>query len=82
MNKVNFFWFRRDLRISDNAGLYHILKNEDNVIPLFIFDKSILDKLEHEKDARVELIYDSISELKKQLKALGKISYEEKMVLV
>jgi len=40
---VNIFWFRRDLRLSDNAGLYHALKDGNPVLPVFIFDTSILD---------------------------------------
>ncbi len=45
MEKVTLFWFRRDLRIQDNCGLYHALKGENRVIPIFIFDKEILKKL-------------------------------------
>ena len=40
------FWFRRDLRITDNAGLYRALKSNEKVIPVFIFDTVILDELE------------------------------------
>ena len=43
---VNLFWFRRDLRLEDNAGLYHALKDKNPVVPLFIFDTDILDSLE------------------------------------
>jgi deoxyribodipyrimidine photo-lyase len=71
MGKVSFFWFRRDLRLNDNAGLYRILRSRDNVIPLFIFDTEILDKLEDKCDARVEFIYDTIQELKDELKSIG-----------
>ena len=53
MEKVTLFWFRRDLRIEDNCGLYHALKSENKVIPIFIFDKEILKKLP-KQDARVE----------------------------
>ena len=55
MEKVTLFWFRRDLRIEDNCGLYHALKGENKVIPIFIFDKEILKKLP-KQDARVEMI--------------------------
>ncbi|MDC6478383.1 deoxyribodipyrimidine photo-lyase [Flavobacteriaceae bacterium] len=55
MEKVTLFWFRRDLRIQDNCGLYHALKGENRVIPIFIFDKEILKKLP-KQDARVEMI--------------------------
>lgn len=71
MPKVSFFWFRRDLRLQDNAGLYHALKGEYPVVPLFIFDREILDELEDRKDARVEFIHDTIRELREELKAMG-----------
>ncbi|QOI98933.1 MAG: deoxyribodipyrimidine photo-lyase [Flammeovirgaceae bacterium] len=72
MNKtVTLFWFRRDLRLQDNAGLYHALKENNNVLPIFIFDTEILDKLEDEKDARVEFIHQSLNHLKKELEDLG-----------
>ncbi len=65
------FWFRRDLRLDDNAGLYHALKEHKNVIPLFIFDTDILDKLEEKDDARVEFIHDALARIKTEAEALG-----------
>ena len=71
MSNVNIFWFRRDLRLQDNAGLYHALKDENPVIPIFIFDKNILDKLENKEDRRLIFIYHAIMELQEKLKKLG-----------
>lgn len=71
MQKITIFWFRRDLRLEDNAGLYHALKNGKSVLPIFIFDKNILDKLEDRKDARVEFIHAVLEQLNLQLKELG-----------
>ncbi|WKZ58368.1 MAG: deoxyribodipyrimidine photo-lyase [Cyclobacteriaceae bacterium] len=68
---TTLFWFRRDLRIQDNAGLYHALKENANVLPIFIFDTEIRDKLEDEKDARVEFIHQTIQQIKSELEALG-----------
>ncbi len=68
---MTIFWFRRDLRLQDNAGLYYALKKAKNVLPLFIFDKDILDKLEDKSDARVTFIHDTIQGLKNELQALG-----------
>lgn len=65
--KVNIFWFRRDLRLPDNAALYHALKDGLPVIPVFIFDKAILDLLEDKADRRVEFIHDAITNLQLQL---------------
>jgi deoxyribodipyrimidine photo-lyase len=63
LQTVNIFWFRRDLRISDNAGLYHALKSNNPVLPVFIFDKNILDKLADKKDCRLEFIHEALSEI-------------------
>jgi deoxyribodipyrimidine photo-lyase len=71
MPTINLFWFRRDLRLHDNAGLYHALRSEHPVLPLFIFDRNILDELEDKQDARVEFIHNEISNLYQQLKDLG-----------
>ena len=65
------FWFRRDLRLHDNAGFYHALKSGKQVLPLFIFDTEILDKLEDKQDARVTFIHDTISEMHKKLQDKG-----------
>ncbi|MCB0520838.1 MAG: deoxyribodipyrimidine photo-lyase [Lewinellaceae bacterium] len=71
MSKINIFWFRRDLRLEDNAGLYHALKSGLPVLPIFIFDKNILDKLEDKADARVEFIHQEIARLSDELEKLG-----------
>jgi deoxyribodipyrimidine photo-lyase len=64
---VTVFWFRRDLRLDDNAGLYHALKSGNPVLPFFIFDKEILEDLEDKDDARVTFIYNVMEELKAAL---------------
>ena len=71
MQSVNIFWFRRDLRLADNAGLYQALKAGLPVVPVFIFDKNILNKLEDKTDRRVQFIYDALSEIQQQLAAMG-----------
>lgn len=68
---TTIFWFRRDLRLEDNAGLYRALKENTSVLPLFIFDTEILDKLEDKADKRVEFIHKSLNQLKQQLEKLG-----------
>ncbi len=71
MQTLNIFWFRRDLRLHDNAGLYHALKNNNPVLPIFIFDKNILDKLENKADSRVEFIHAALEELQLSLVKMG-----------
>jgi deoxyribodipyrimidine photo-lyase len=61
------FWFRRDLRLDDNAGLYTALKESEAVLPLFIFDTHILDKLEVKEDRRVHFIHQCIQRLDQKL---------------
>ncbi|WP_224484370.1 cryptochrome/photolyase family protein [Robertkochia aurantiaca] len=63
---VNVFWFRRDLRLDDNKGLLEALKGSLPVLPVFIFDKHILDKLP-EDDARVTFIFDQLQKMRKEL---------------
>ncbi|UKJ07195.1 cryptochrome/photolyase family protein [Solitalea lacus] len=67
---ISIFWFRRDLRISDNAALYYALKSEYPVLPIFIFDTEILNKLEDKDDARVHFIHKTILKLNSELKML------------
>lgn len=69
--KVNIFWFRRDLRLEDNAGLYHALKSNNPVVPVFIFDTNILNNLENKSDKRVAFIHAAIENIQEQLLKLG-----------
>ena len=68
---ISIFWFRRDLRLEDNAGLYHALRSNLPVLPLFIFDTEILDKLPNRKDARVEFIQKTVAILASKLEKNG-----------
>ncbi len=61
--KKAIFWFRRDLRLEDNAGLFHALEDCDQVIPVFVFDTTILDRIEDKQDHRVTFIHDTLQEL-------------------
>ena len=70
-NEVCVFWFRRDLRLHDNAGLYHALKSGNKVLPVFIFDTTILSRLENKNDRRVDFIHQAIENLHHQLQTLG-----------
>ncbi len=67
MSKLTLFWFRRDLRIQDNVGLFHALEQSEQVLPVFIFDQSILEKLP-KKDARVELILQALGYINDAMK--------------
>ncbi|HFS67910.1 MAG TPA: deoxyribodipyrimidine photo-lyase [Flavobacteriia bacterium] len=63
---LTIFWFRRDLRLEDNHALFLALQNK-NVKPIFIFDTTILKKLDVD-DARVSFIYKQLARLHKILK--------------
>lgn len=67
---VNIFWFRRDLRLHDNVGLSKALRGKLPLLPIFIFDKEILDELPRD-DARVSFIHAQISKMREQLEAHG-----------
>lgn len=68
---VVIYWFRRDLRLEDNAGLYHALRSGYQVQPVFIFDRNILDDLEDKKDRRVQFIYEALEQLQESLNEFG-----------
>jgi deoxyribodipyrimidine photo-lyase len=70
-DKITIFWFRRDLRLHDNTGLYHALNNSNTVLPLFIFDKHILEPLPDQRDARVSFIQQELQKIQKTLTRLG-----------
>jgi deoxyribodipyrimidine photo-lyase len=67
---ITVFWFRRDLRLEDNVGLYQALQSGYRVLPLFIFDDAILEHLP-KGDARVTFIYESLSKINEKLAELG-----------
>lgn len=70
INSMNIFWFRRDLRLEDNAALYQALQ-AGSVLPVFIFDTDILDQLEDKDDRRVSFIHDQVRRLKTQIEQAG-----------
>lgn len=65
-NEVVLFWFRRDLRLEDNVGLYQALNSGLPVLPIFIFDPEILEKLPN-ADARVQFIHEQLQKMRRQL---------------
>ncbi len=68
---LSICWLRRDLRLHDNAALYHALKGDHKVLVLFIFDKNILNELPNKKDARVTFIYQTLAKIHEELKEKG-----------
>ena len=68
---MSIWWMRRDLRLEDNAALFHALQSGKQVIPLFIFDKDILSKLEDKEDKRIIFIYQQLKYIQQKLHALG-----------
>jgi len=71
MSNTLIFWFRRDLRLTDNQALYQALKTGCQVQPVFIFDRDILDKLSDKKDARVMFIQQTLLDINRQLAPFG-----------
>jgi deoxyribodipyrimidine photo-lyase len=63
---INIFWFRRDLRLDDNCGLFHALKSDKKILPIFIFDTEILHKLPKD-DARVTFLHQELENINNQL---------------
>ncbi len=71
MEKITVFWFRRDLRLEDTVALYRALTEQGNVLPLFIFDTEILDKLSNKADKRVSFIFGYLKKIKLELEKSG-----------
>lgn len=69
IDKINIFWFRRDLRLNDNNGLFNALNSGRKVQPIFIFDKEILEKLP-KNDARVSFIHQELENINQQLEKI------------
>ncbi len=69
--QIAVFWFRRDLRLTDNTALFHALKSGQPVLPVFIFDTQILKQLNSKEDARVSYIYSRVSRLKNEIEKHG-----------
>ncbi len=70
MHRRAIFWFRRDLRVEDNTGLYHAVRESKEVLPVFILDENILRKIIRE-NPRSGFLRDAILNLEKKLKSLG-----------
>lgn len=70
-SKVAIFWFRRDLRLTDNIGLHHALKGKIPVLPVFIFDTEILGRVESKVDRRVDYIHQALLAVNEELKQYG-----------
>jgi deoxyribodipyrimidine photo-lyase len=71
MNPISIFWFRRDLRVFDNTGFDAALSAGLPVLPLFIFDSKILEKLEDRDDRRVEFIHGEVEALHQRFREFG-----------
>ena len=67
--KITIFWFRRDLRLSDNVGLAKALNSAYPVLPIFIFDNTILWKLENKKDRRIDYFHQALQQMNLELKS-------------
>jgi deoxyribodipyrimidine photo-lyase len=68
--EIGLMWFRRDLRVTDNAALNMALKACRQLHCVFVFDRDILDDLPR-IDRRVEFIRESLCELDTDLRQLS-----------
>lgn len=68
---ITIFWFRRDLRLHDNHALCKALSSGYPVLPIFIFDTTILSELNNKSDARVQFIYHTLLNIHRYLQQKG-----------
>ena len=66
LRKQVYFGFRRDLRWHDNHALLKAFLHSEDVIPIFIFDTNIIDRLD-KNDRRVSLIFDRLQKLNAEI---------------
>ena len=66
--RISIFWFRRDLRLDDNHGLFKALTSSKNVLPIFIFDTEILKQFPDKYDKRLSFIFQSLEEINFKLR--------------
>ena len=66
IEKINIFWFRRNLRLDDNCGFFNALQSKNKVLPIFIFDTDILDKIP-KNDARITFIHETLQQMRGEL---------------
>ena len=71
MEKVNIFWFRRDLRTDDNHGLFQALNAGLPVVPIFIFDPAVLTQFPNPNDARLTFIHRCLTDLNREFEKHG-----------
>ncbi len=69
--EISICWLRRDLRLNDQAALYHALVGNYPVLPVFIFDPEILNKLTDRDDKRILFIHNQLKHLNDELKVYG-----------
>lgn len=67
MYERGLFIFRQDLRIRDNTALHEAVASCKTLLPVFIFDKPILDQF-HQPDARVGFLLETVLWLQQQLR--------------
>lgn len=69
--KVTVFWFRRDLRLHDNHGLYQALSGQYPVLPVFVFDREILSAISDPYDKRMDFIHQTLEKMNRDLQKVG-----------
>ena len=74
MSIKSIFWYRRDLRLHDNHALFRALQESGEVMPIFIYDSNIINKLEP-GDHRLKFINDQIQIINNKLSKIGKKVY-------
>ncbi len=68
--KTLIVWFRRDLRVHDNAALHEACAQAEQIIPLFVFDPAILGRSDTGA-ARVAFLVDALGVLDANLQKAG-----------
>ncbi|MEM7009499.1 MAG: deoxyribodipyrimidine photo-lyase [Thermodesulfobacteriota bacterium] len=69
-NERAIFWFKRDLRTEDNTGLFHVINDSREVMPVYVLDDDILASYPRDSK-RLGFFFDALRKLDKDLRTLG-----------
>jgi len=61
------FIFRRDFRIKDNTAWNEMIKEYNNIYPIFIFTPEQIDNNKYKSDNAIQFMIESLIELKKRI---------------
>ena len=70
MYKKSIFWFRQDLRVQDNTGLFEAVHGSEEVLPVFILDENITQKFGGLEDQKFWFLREALEKISSDLREI------------